>query len=81
MIVDNAAGEDPDFGEFLMNSIIVHPDYARRNPETVRKVPGALVRANRWVAANPAADFMIEIGALAAPIPYEAVVTHDVLPR
>lgn len=38
MIVDNAAGEDPDFAEFMMNSVMVHPDYARQNPEVVRKV-------------------------------------------
>jgi NitT/TauT family transport system substrate-binding protein len=54
MIVDNAAGEDPDFSEFMMNSIIVHPDYARQNGEIVRKVTRALVRANRWLAENPA---------------------------
>jgi ABC-type nitrate/sulfonate/bicarbonate transport system substrate-binding protein len=125
MIVDNAAGEDPDFSEFMMNSIIVHPDYARQNAETVRKVTRALVRANRWVADNPAEaavpsmkpflgrlddeiilaglrkvrlgvprdgritprastltqDFMLKIGALKAPIPYEELVTHDFLPR
>ena len=54
MIVDNAAGEDPDFSEFMMNSIIVHPDYAKQNAETVRKITRALVRANRWGADNPA---------------------------
>jgi len=125
MIVDNAAGEDPDFGEFMMNSIIVHPDYAKANPETVRKIVRALVRANRWLAENPAEaavasmkpflgrladdiilaglrkvrqgiprdgriteraskltqDFMMRIGALKAPVPYEAFVTHDFLPR
>jgi NitT/TauT family transport system substrate-binding protein len=125
MIVDNAAGEDPDFSEFMMNSIIVHPDYAKQNPETVRKITRALVRANRWVADSPAEaavasmkpflgrlddaiildglkkvrlgvprdgriterayqatqDFMLKIGAIKAPIPYEALVTHDFLPR
>ena len=125
MIVDNAAGEDPDFGEFMMNSIIVHPDYAKANPETVRKIVRALVRANRWLAEHPAEaavasmkpflglladdiilaglrkvrqgiprdgriteraskltqDFMMRIGALKAPVPYEAFVTHDFLPR
>jgi len=117
MIVDNAAGEDPD--------IIVHPDYAKAHPETVRKIVRALVRANRWLADNPAEaavasmkpflgrlgddiilaglrkvrqgiprdgriteraskltqDFMMRIGALKAPVPYEAFVTHDFLPR
>jgi len=125
MIVDNAAGEDPDFSEFMMNSIIVHPDYARQHVETVRKVVRALVRANRWVADNPAEsavpsmkpflgrldddiilaglrkvrlgvprdgritarastltqEFMMKIGALKAPIPYEELVSPDFLPR
>lgn len=125
MIVDNAAGEDPDFSEFMMNSIIVHPDYAKANGDTVRKVTRALVRASRWVAEHPAEeavasmkpflgrldeaiilsglkkvrlgiprdgriterasqltqDFMLKIGALKAPIPYEAIVTHEFLPK
>jgi ABC-type nitrate/sulfonate/bicarbonate transport system substrate-binding protein len=54
MIVDNAAGEDPDFAEFMMNSVIVHPDYLRQNPETVRKVVRALVKANAWMLDHPA---------------------------
>lgn len=49
MIVDNAAGEDPDFAEFMMNSVMVHPDYARQNPEVVRKVIRALLKASRWL--------------------------------
>jgi len=125
MIVDNAAGEDPDFSEFMMNNIIVHPDYAKDRPETVRKVTRALVRANRWLAENPAEaavgsmkpflgrlsedillnglkkvrlgiprdgriseranqltqDFMLKIGAVKTRVPYEAIVTHDFLPR
>ena len=125
MIVDNAAGEDPDSGEFMMNSIIVHPDYAAAHPETVGKVVRALIRANRWLVQNRpevavvsvrpflgrlgdemvlsglkkmrlgvpldgriterantlTQDFMIRIGALRAPIPYEALVTHEFLPK
>src|SRR5262249_31309214 len=54
MIVDNSAGEDPDFAEFMMNAVIVHPDYARQNPETVRKVVRALIKANGWLLDHPA---------------------------
>ncbi|MBI3637402.1 MAG: ABC transporter substrate-binding protein [Candidatus Rokubacteria bacterium] len=53
MIVDNAAGEDPEFAEFMMNSVLVHPDYAKQNPEIVRKVLRALVKANAYVLDQP----------------------------
>ena len=54
MIVDNAAGEDPDFAEFMMNAVIVHPEYARQNPETVRKMVRALLKASGWLLDHPA---------------------------
>ena len=54
MIVDNAAGEDPDFSEFMMNAVVVHPDYLRTNGETIRKFNRALLKANRWLLDNPA---------------------------
>lgn len=50
MVVDNAAGEDPAFAEFMMNVLLVHPDYAKQNPDVVRKATRALVRANAWLA-------------------------------
>jgi len=56
MIVDNAAGEDPDFAEFMMNAVVVHPDFAREQPETVRKVTRALVKANRWLLDHSAQE-------------------------
>lgn len=56
MIVDNAAGEDPDFTEFMMNSVIVHPDYARQNSAVVRKVVRALVKANGWLLDHSAEE-------------------------
>jgi ABC-type nitrate/sulfonate/bicarbonate transport system substrate-binding protein len=125
MIVDNAAGEDPDFSEFMMNSVTVHPDYARQNGEIVRKFNRAILKASRWLIDNPVEaavpsmkpflgrlddqiiidgfrkvrlgiprdgriterahkstqDFLLKIGALKAPVPYEAIVTHDYLPK
>lgn len=54
MIVDNAAGEDPDFSEFMMNAVVVHPEYLRTNGETIRKFNRALLKANRWLLDNPA---------------------------
>ena len=125
MIVDNAAGEDPDFGEFMMNSVHVHPDFAKDRGETVRKFNRALLKASRWLLDNPVEaalpsmkaflgrlddqvilsgfrktrlgiprdgriteravkltqDFLLKIGALKNPIPYDAIVTHDFLPK
>jgi NitT/TauT family transport system substrate-binding protein len=52
MIVDNSAGEDPDFSEFMMISVVVHPEWARQNADTVRKALRALLRANAWVIDN-----------------------------
>ena len=54
MVVDNAAGEDPDFGEFVMNAVVVHPDYLRASGETVRKFNRALHRASHWLLDQPA---------------------------
>ena len=54
MVVDNSAGEDPDFAEFMMNAVTVHPEWARQNPDTVRKVVRALLRGNAWIMDNSA---------------------------
>lgn len=53
MVVDNAAGEDPDFAEFMMNAVITHPDYLKEKPDVVRKVLKALVKANGWLLDHP----------------------------
>ena len=54
MIVDNSAGEDPDFAEFMMNAVTVHPEWAKQNPDVVRKVVRALLRGNAWIIDNTA---------------------------
>jgi sulfonate transport system substrate-binding protein len=56
MVVDNAAGEDPDFAEFMMNSVIVHPEYLRQHGDTIRRFNRALVRASHWLLDHPAED-------------------------
>jgi NitT/TauT family transport system substrate-binding protein len=56
MIVDNAAGEDPDFAEFMMNAVTVHPEWAKQNPEVVRKVVRALLRGNAWIIDHSAEE-------------------------
>lgn len=54
MVVDNAAGEDPDFNEFMMNAVVVHPEYLKSNGETIRKFNRALHKASHWLLDNPA---------------------------
>lgn len=47
--VNNALNEDPAFSEFLFELVYVLPEYAKQNPETVRKVLRALVKSNEWI--------------------------------
>jgi NitT/TauT family transport system substrate-binding protein len=54
--ITNSAGEDPDMDEFMMEVLLVRPEYAEQNPEIVRKVVRALLRANAWIAEHSAAE-------------------------
>jgi NitT/TauT family transport system substrate-binding protein len=56
MVINNAAGEDPDLADFLQQVVLARPDYVRDNPEIVRRVVRALVRANRWVTQRSAEE-------------------------
>ena len=56
IVVSAASGEDADLNDYLQQLITVRPDYARENPETVRKVVRAVVRANRWVSEHSVAE-------------------------
>jgi NitT/TauT family transport system substrate-binding protein len=47
--INNTEGEDPAFKDFLFELVYVMPDYAKREPETVKTVLAALVRANTWL--------------------------------
>ncbi len=53
MFIDNAAGEDPDLGEFLQAVLYVRPEDAKDRPEFVRKMVRAVVRANAWIVQQP----------------------------
>ena len=48
MFINNAKGEDPSVGEFLMENLIVRPETAAKDQDTVRRMVRALTRANRW---------------------------------
>ena len=58
MWVNNTKGEDPEFSEFLMEVLYVRPDYAQKNPETVRKVAAALVEALQFIAKAPDSEHL-----------------------
>ncbi len=47
--VNNSLDEDKAFSEFLFELLYVRPDYAKQNPETVRRVVRALVKGNEWI--------------------------------
>lgn len=47
--VNNTGDEDKAFSDFLFELVYVLPEYAKQNPETVRKVLRAMVRANEWI--------------------------------
>lgn len=56
MVVDNSAGEDPDFAEFMMDVVMVSPDTVKRRPDLVRKVVRALLKSNAWLLDHPSED-------------------------
>jgi ABC-type nitrate/sulfonate/bicarbonate transport system substrate-binding protein len=54
LLIDNARGEDPALAEFLQQVFVTRPDVIQKDPELVRKLVRALVRANQWaLAAKP----------------------------
>lgn len=56
MVVDNSAGEDPDFAEFMMDVVMVSPDTVKRRPDLVRKVVRALLKSNAWLLDHPSEE-------------------------
>jgi ABC-type nitrate/sulfonate/bicarbonate transport system substrate-binding protein len=54
MVVDNSAGEDPDFAEFMMDVLMATPETVKQQPALVRKVVRALLKSNAWILDHPA---------------------------
>jgi NitT/TauT family transport system substrate-binding protein len=52
--ITNSAGDDPKMDQFMMEVLLVRPDYAKKNPETVRKVVRAILKANKWISEHSA---------------------------
>ncbi len=48
LFINNAKGEDPSIAEFLMENLIVRPETAAKDQDTVRRTVRALTRANQW---------------------------------
>jgi len=55
-LVANTKGEYPKLNSFQAGVLLVRPEYAKKNPDTVRRVVGALVHGSRWVAENDAKE-------------------------
>jgi NitT/TauT family transport system substrate-binding protein len=53
MIVDNAAGEDPDFAEFMMDVLVTTPEAVRHRAVLIRKVVDALLKSGGWLLDHP----------------------------
>jgi len=47
-----AKGEDPLFDEFMLESLLVRPEWARANADLVRRAVRAHLKASRWIAAQ-----------------------------
>lgn len=54
MVLDNAAGEDPDFGEFMGQVLIASRETLKQRPELVRRIVRALLKSTAWVLDHPA---------------------------
>jgi NitT/TauT family transport system substrate-binding protein len=48
MFINNAKGEDPSISEFLMENLVARPETLKKDPDLVRRMVRALVKANKW---------------------------------
>jgi NitT/TauT family transport system substrate-binding protein len=54
MFINNTKGEDPAISEFLMENLVVRPETPKKDPDLVRRMVGALVKANKWALGSTA---------------------------
>ncbi len=54
MLFNLAKGEDPLFDEFMLESLLVRPDWARANGDLVRRAVRAHLKASRWIGEQSA---------------------------
>jgi NitT/TauT family transport system substrate-binding protein len=53
MFINNAKGEDPSISEFLMENLVARPETLKKDPDLVRRMVRALVKANKWAHGSP----------------------------
>ena len=70
MFINNAKGEDPSIPEFLMENLVARPETVQKDPDLVRRMVRALMRANQWAlkstpeqVADALKPFMAKIAA------------------
>lgn len=52
MFIDNTKGEDPSISEFLMEDLVARPETVKKEPDLVRRMVRALVKANKWALSS-----------------------------
>jgi NitT/TauT family transport system substrate-binding protein len=52
MFINNAKGEDPSLSEFLMENLVARPETLKKDPDLVRRMVRALVKANKWALSS-----------------------------
>ncbi|HEY3302124.1 MAG TPA: ABC transporter substrate-binding protein [Candidatus Binatia bacterium] len=52
MFINNAKGEDPSMSEFLMENLVARPETLKKDPDLVRRMVRALVKANKWALGS-----------------------------
>jgi NitT/TauT family transport system substrate-binding protein len=52
MFINNAKGEDPAISEFLMENLVARPETLKKDPDLVRRMVRALVKANKWALST-----------------------------
>jgi len=52
MFINNAKGEDPSISEFLMENLVARPETLKKDPDLVRRMVRALVKANKWALGS-----------------------------
>ena len=55
-LVANTKGEYPALNSFQTSVLLVRPEYAKKNTDTVRRVVSAMARGSRWVAEHDAKE-------------------------
>ncbi len=60
-MTSNMSGADPAFNDFLYELVYVRPDYAQKNPDTVRRFLAALVEAVATTVDTPVEGQMAQL--------------------